>query len=80
METDAILAARVPSPQADEVREYVPRLELEAALEAYLKQPSSKAGAYLVVIHMAASRLCAHPWTPRAIAIGKGIGLVTYAV
>jgi energy-coupling factor transporter ATP-binding protein EcfA2 len=49
METDAILAARVPSPQADEVREYVPRLELEAALEAYLKQPSSKAGAYLVV-------------------------------
>jgi hypothetical protein len=49
METDAILAARVPPPQADEVREYVPRLELEAALEAYLKQPSSKAGAYLVV-------------------------------
>jgi putative protein kinase ArgK-like GTPase of G3E family len=49
METDAILAARVPSPQADEVREYVPRLELKAVPEAYLKQPSSKAGAYLVV-------------------------------
>jgi energy-coupling factor transporter ATP-binding protein EcfA2 len=49
MEADAILAARVPSPQADEVHEYVSRLELEAALQAYLQQPSSKAGAYLVV-------------------------------
>jgi hypothetical protein len=49
METAALLAARVPSPQADEMREYVPRLELEAALEAYFQQPSSKAGAYLVV-------------------------------
>ena len=47
METDAILAARVPPPHADQEREYVPRRELEAALEAYLQQPSSKA--YLVV-------------------------------
>ena len=49
METDAILAARVPPPKADEFNRYVPRRELEAALEAYLQQPYSKAGAYLVV-------------------------------
>ena len=43
METDALLAARVPPPIADKVNRYVPRRELEAALEAYLQQPYSKA-------------------------------------
>jgi energy-coupling factor transporter ATP-binding protein EcfA2 len=49
METDAILAARVPPPKVDEFNRYVPRRELEAALEAYLQQRDSEAGAYLVV-------------------------------
>jgi hypothetical protein len=49
METDAILAARVPPPVADELNRYVSRCELEAALETYLQQPRSEAGAYLVV-------------------------------
>jgi energy-coupling factor transporter ATP-binding protein EcfA2 len=49
METDAILAVRVPPPAADEVNRYVLRRELEAALEAYVKQPFSEAGAYLVL-------------------------------
>jgi energy-coupling factor transporter ATP-binding protein EcfA2 len=49
METDAILAARVPPPVADELNRYVPRRELEAVLEAYLRQSRSEAGAYLVV-------------------------------
>ena len=49
METDAILAARMPPPGADNVKEYVSRRELEASLEAYVKQPYSTAGAYLVV-------------------------------
>jgi energy-coupling factor transporter ATP-binding protein EcfA2 len=48
-ETDAILAARVPPPVADEVNCYVPRRELEAALAAYLQQPYSASGTYLVV-------------------------------
>mmetsp|Transcript_25584 Transcript_25584/g.60090 ORF Transcript_25584/g.60090 Transcript_25584/m.60090 type:complete len:282 (+) Transcript_25584:244-1089(+) len=48
MEMGAILAAHVPPPIADQVNEYVPRRELEAKLEAYLQQPKSKAGAYLV--------------------------------
>jgi hypothetical protein len=49
METDAILGARVPPPAADELNRYVPRRELEAALEAYLQQARSEAYAYLVV-------------------------------
>jgi hypothetical protein len=48
METDAILAAHVPPPIADKLNCYVPRLELEAALEAYLQQPFSASGTYLV--------------------------------
>ncbi|KAJ1640797.1 hypothetical protein T492DRAFT_898208 [Pavlovales sp. CCMP2436] len=49
METDAILAPHVLPPKADQMDEYVPRLEPEALLEAYLQQPESKAATYFVV-------------------------------
>lgn len=48
-ETTAILAAHAPPPAADDLGEYVPRPELEGALEAFLREPASKAGQYLVV-------------------------------
>jgi hypothetical protein len=49
VETEAILAARKPPPKVDKFNRYVPRRKLEAGLEAYLEQPESEAGAYLVV-------------------------------
>jgi hypothetical protein len=49
-EVEALLAARVPLPSADEQGVYVGRPELEGVIKAFVREAVSQAGTYLIVV------------------------------
>jgi hypothetical protein len=50
LEVEAILAARAPPSEADELHAYVKRVDLEKKLESFLREPRTTAGSYMVVV------------------------------